>query len=100
VIEAPRSSRAHEGFEFGKRELDRIEVRTVRRQKPEARADAFNRGADLGLFVDGQIVEHHDVTGPQRGHQDLFNVGQKTRIVDRALKLSFPVNSHAGAACG
>jgi hypothetical protein len=27
------------------------------------------------LFTDGEVVEHHNVAGPQRRHEHLFEVG-------------------------
>lgn len=50
------------------------------------RAGGFDRGADLGLFVDDQIVEHDDVPGPQRWDEHLLDVGQKADVVDRAVE--------------
>ena len=55
-------------------------------KKSELRADVFDRGPDLGLFVHGQVVEDHHITGPERGHQDLFDIREETRIVDRAIE--------------
>ena len=86
LIEASRPGRPEEGFQFGEGLFDRVEVGTVRGQKPEVRADAFDRGADFGLLVDGEVIEDHDVAGLQRGHEDLFDVGEETRIIDRAIE--------------
>lgn len=86
LIEAARPCRAHEGLEFGESELNRIEVRTVRWQKPKPRAGVRNQRVDGGLFVDGEIVEHHHVAAPQCGHQDLLDVGEETRVIDRAIE--------------
>lgn len=80
LIEVPRPGRPEDvtcrvssdqsllenGFQFGEGLFGRIEVGTVRRQKPELCADAFDRGADVGLLVDGEVVEDHDVAGLQR----------------------------------
>jgi hypothetical protein len=57
LIERTRTSRSEERLQFGEGELDRIEVRAVGREKAEMRADRFDRGADVRLFVDGEIVE-------------------------------------------
>jgi hypothetical protein len=32
------------------------------------RADGFNRGADLRLFVHHEVVEDDDIAGPERRH--------------------------------
>ena len=50
------------------------------------RADRFDGGADLRLFMDREVIEHHDVAGAQRRDQDLFDVGAEGRIVDRSIK--------------
>ena len=86
VVEAPRARRAPEGFEFGEGEFDRIEVGTVRRKKAQLRADGFDRDPDGRLFVDDEIVEDDHITRPQRRHQDLFDIREKGRIVDRAIE--------------
>lgn len=86
LIESAWPRRAHEGFEFGKGLFDRVEVRTVGRQEAKRGADVFDRGAHLRLFVHGQIVEHHDGAGAERGHENLFDVGKKARVIDRAVE--------------
>ena len=86
LIEAARPGRPEEGLQFGEGLFDRVEVRTVRREKPELRADAFDRRADLGLLVDGKVIEDHDVAALQRGHEDLFDVREETQIIDRAIE--------------
>ena len=63
VIERSWSRGTEERFKFGERLFDRIEVGTVWRQKAELRADRFDGGADLWLFVHGEIVEHHHIAG-------------------------------------
>lgn len=49
-------------------------------------ADGFDGGADLRLFMYREVIEHHDVAGAQRGHQDLFDIGAEGRIVDRSVE--------------
>ena len=82
LIEGAWSRGSQEGVQFGERELDRVEVGTIGREKSELGAGRFDGGADLGLFVHGQVVEDDDVAWSQRGHQDLLDVRQKTRTVD------------------
>ena len=36
--------------------------------------------------MDGQVVEDHDVAGPQRGHEHLLDVGEECGVVDRAVE--------------
>ena len=86
LVEAARSRGAQEGFQLRKREFDRIEVRTVRRQKAEPGADAFNRGLDVRLFVHREVVEDDDVAGAQRRDEDLLDVREERGVVDRAVE--------------
>jgi hypothetical protein len=86
VIEGPGARGAEERLQFGERLFNRIEVGTVGRQKPDMRADGFNRGADLGLFVHHEVIEHDDIAASQGRHQDLFDVGEKAHIVDRTVE--------------
>jgi len=75
-----------EGFQFREGLFDRIEVRTVRRQKTERRADGFDEAPDLRLFVDGEIVEHDHVAGPERRDEDLLDIGVEADRVDRPIE--------------
>lgn len=86
LVEAPRACGAEKRFQLGECLLDRIEIRTVGRQKPEARADAFDRGPHLRLLVHGQVVEDDDIAGAERRDEDLLDVGEKRGIVDRAVE--------------
>ena len=86
LVEGPRPRRAEEGLELRKREFNRIEVRTVRRQEADRGADLFDRRAHRGLFVERQVVEDHEVVAAERGHEDLLDVGEKTRIVERPIE--------------
>jgi hypothetical protein len=36
--------------------------------------------------VDGEIIEHDHIAGAERRHEDLLDVGEKRRIVDRAVE--------------
>ncbi len=86
TIECSGPRRSEERLELGERLFDRIEVGTVGRQKPNLRADGFNRGADRRLFVHHEVIEDDDIAGSQRRRQDLFDVGEKADIVDRAIE--------------
>ncbi len=86
LIEAPRSRGAQERLQLRKRHFDGIEVRTVRGQEAEARADAFDRGLHRRLFVHRQVVEDDDIARPQRRGEHLLDVGEKRGIVDRAVE--------------
>ena len=77
---------AHDGFEFGEAQLDGVEVGAVGRQEPQRRAGRFNGGPDAVDLVGGEIVGDHDVAGLQRGDEDLFDVGEETGPVHRAIQ--------------
>ena len=49
-------------------------------------ADGFEAGADLRLCVDREVIERHDVAGSRRAHQNLFDIGEERRIVDRSVE--------------
>ncbi len=82
VIEGARSRSPQEGFQFRERHLNRIEVGTVGRQKSDLRAGGFDGHTHLWLFVDGEIVEHHDIAAPERRDEHLLHVGPKAGGVD------------------
>ena len=86
LLVASGPGRAQEGFQFGERELDRIEVRTVRRKEPNVCAHALDGGADLGLLMGRQVIEHDDVARVQRGHQHLLDVREKTRTINGPIE--------------
>lgn len=84
VVEGPRSGRAQEGFEFRERLFNRIEVGAVRRQEPQQGSGRFDSGADVGVFVHGEIVEDDDIARTQCGREHLLDVGEETESVDRS----------------
>ena len=85
---------AQDRLQLRKRQLNRIEVRTVFRQKPELRADGFDRSSHRGALVTREVVHDDDVARRERWRQDLLDVGQKTGAVDRAIK-----HGRRGEAC-
>jgi hypothetical protein len=86
LVERARPDGAEKRLQFGKRELDRVEVGTIGRQEPDAGADRFDRRPDSGLFMRGQIIEHDDVAAAECGHEDLFDIGEKRLVVDGPIK--------------
>jgi hypothetical protein len=86
VVEGARARGPQERFQFREGHLDWIEVRAVGRQESEARSHSFDRGAHLRLFVDGEIVQHDDIAGPERWGEDLLHVGAKAGAVDRPIE--------------
>ena len=86
LIEAARTGGAEEGFELGEGLFDRVEVGTVRRQKPEVGAGSLDRRSNRRLLVDDQVVEHDDIPAAERRHQDLFDIGEERGVVDRPVE--------------
>ena len=86
LVEAARPCGTEERLQFRKRQLDGIEVGTVRREESQVRASAFDGGPHGGLLVHDQVVEYHDIPRPQGGDQHLLDVGEKRRIVDRSIE--------------
>ena len=86
LIEVARTGSAQERFQFGERKLDRIEVRTVRREKSNEGAHVLDRGPHRRLLVDREVVEDDDIARAQRGHQDLFDVGEERRAINGPIE--------------
>ena len=86
LLVAARSRGPQKRFQLRKCEFDRIEIGTVGREKPEARADPFNGRLDLRLLVHREIVEDDDIARPQRGHERLFDVREKAGIIDGPIE--------------
>ncbi len=66
VIKRAGTRDAEDRFQLRDHKLDGVEVGTEERQKSEVRADAINRGAHRGLFVDREIVEDDHVAWAER----------------------------------
>ena len=86
LVEVARSRGTHESLQLRKRQFNGIEVRTVGRQEAQLRAGLFDRDLHGGLFVHRQVVEDDDIARPQRRHEDLLDVCEKRRIVDRSIE--------------
>lgn len=86
LVKRARAGGSQECFQFRESLFDRIEVRTVGREESDRRARPLNRGAHLRVFVDRQVVEDHNIAGPQRWDKDLLDIGEETRLVDRAVE--------------
>ena len=86
LLIVPRARGAQEGFQFGERELNGIEIGTVRWEEPQERTDLFDRGPDFRLLMQREVVEDDDIAWSQRRHQYLFDVGEETRIIDRPIE--------------
>ena len=86
LVEAARSRRAQKRFQLRERHFDRIEVGTVRREKSQPSAGAFNRRLDFRLFVRRQVIEDDDIARAQGGNEDLLDVREERGIIDRAVE--------------
>jgi hypothetical protein len=86
LVERPRTCGAEERFQFGEGQFDGIEVGTVGREKAQERPGLLNRQAHRGLLVDSEVVEDDDITPPERGREDLLDVGVERGVVDRAIE--------------
>ena len=73
-------------LELGKDLLDGVQVWRVWRQEQQARADAADGGADGGPLVAGEIVHDHDVARRERGHEELLDIIEEARPVDRLIE--------------
>ena len=85
-LDGPATGRADDGFQLREAELDGVEIGAVRRQIYEGRADAFNREANAGDFVDVEIVSDDHIPGVERGDQHLLDVGEEAGTIDRAIE--------------
>lgn len=86
LIKAARARRAEKGLQFGEGLFDRIEVWAVGRQETQVRSGVFDGGAHRGVLMYRQVVEDDHIPGPERRHEHLLDVGEKRRVVDRAIE--------------
>ena len=82
----PAACGTNDGFQFRETEFDRVEVRTVGREIPERSACPLDRPPYARDFVGAEIVGNDPVAGTQRGHEDLFDIGEEARPVDRPVE--------------
>ena len=97
-LDRPAARGAHDRFEFREGEFDRVEVGTVRGEIPDDGPRAGQGLLHPADFVCPKVVGDHDVAGTQRGHEDLVEVGEKARAIDRAVE--DPGRREAGHAEG
>ena len=93
LVEVARSRGAKERLQFRKRELDRIEIRTVGREELQPRAALLDGRAHLGLLVRREIVEHDHIARAKRRCEDLLDIREERRVIDRAIKDGWRVES-------
>jgi hypothetical protein len=86
LLKTTRPGGAQEGFQFRECELDRIEVRTIGREKSNDRPDLLDRGPHFRLLVGREVIEDEDIAGAQRRHQHLFDVGEERRTINGPIE--------------
>jgi hypothetical protein len=74
-----------QGLELCEHHLDGVQVGAVRRQEQQMRAGGADGAAHGLALVTAEGVEHHDVTGGERGHQELLHPCEEQRSVDRSV---------------
>ena len=74
------------GFEFGKDLLNRIEVRAVRGQVERPRPDGGQGLPHPGDFMTGQIIHDYAVARLEGGGEDLLDIGDEARAIQRPVK--------------
>ena len=84
-LDRPTARGPHQRFEFREAQFDRVEIRTVRRQVPQRGARGLDQTLDAVDVMGGEVVGDDDVARRERGDQDLFDVGEKTVTVHRAV---------------
>jgi hypothetical protein len=72
-------------LELGEDHLDGIEVWTVGRQEQQVGAGRANGAPHGSTLVAAKVVEHDDIAGLQRGHQELLDPGKEQPPVDRSI---------------
>ena len=76
---------AQQGLELGKDRLDRVEIGRVARQEEQLGAGAADQLADRLALMAAEVVHDDNVTGAERGDQELFDESAKAGAVDRPV---------------
>jgi hypothetical protein len=79
---------AQERLELGEGLLDRRAVRGIRRQEEQVAAPRREGLANAGRFMGAQLVQHHDLPGPQPRRQFRADVPRERLCVGRAPSIS------------
>src|SRR5215213_5864641 len=77
---------AQSRFEFGERQLDRIEVGRVLWKQFELCSRRLDRLPYALDFVDGKIVHHDNVAALERRDEDLIEIGKEGLSVHRPIE--------------
>jgi len=86
LVKGAWARRAKKGFELREGQLNGVEVRAVGWQEPEMGARAREGRGHGGVLVHGEVIEDDDIAGPERRHEDLFDIGEKRGGIDRAVE--------------
>jgi hypothetical protein len=52
----------------------------------DVRPGLRDRGADLGLLVSHEIIEHDHIATAQRRHEDLLDLRLERDVIDRSIE--------------
>ena len=74
------------GFQLGEDHLDRVQIRTVGRQKQKVGAGLPNGLAGALAFVASEVVDNHDVARLEPRNETLLHPGREQIAVDRAVE--------------
>ena len=77
---------AHQVFEFGEDLLDGVQIGAIWRQEQQPCADAADGRTDGRPLVAAQIVHDDNVACPERGQEELFDIIEEARRVDRLIE--------------
>src|SRR5271169_1329983 len=76
---------AQQLLELGERQLNRIQIRTVRRQVEHARPSSLNHLCNASALMAGEVVHHHNVTWLESPNQYLLHESLKHIPVDGSI---------------
>jgi hypothetical protein len=79
-----RADPAQQLLDLGEGLLDGIEVRGIGRQEEELTPGGFDEGLGAGTLVHREIVQDHDLPGPQARHQHPLHKGFEHVSIDGA----------------
>ena len=86
MLDRAGSGFAEQRLELCEGVLDWIEVWRIWREEHQPRADGLDGTTDGGAFVRRQVVEDDDVTGAERRHEHLLDVGKEPLAGHRAVE--------------
>ena len=84
--DGPTARPANDGFQLRKGQFDRIEVRAVGREEDQRGSCRCYRALDRSAFVCGEIIGDDDIARVQCWHEDLFDIREKDRPINRAVE--------------